>query len=81
MLKIYIDRQKIAENNPAIVVESQDGTVQFCSEVRSPEFAIKQDFSRDVKPVVWIEYYDGPLRTITSKPANAAKVDSKGRKI
>lgn len=78
MLKIYIDRQKIAENEPAIVVEDPNSTDAplFCSKVRHPEFTIEQDFSRKKKPVVWIEYYGAPqnLYSSTSKPKDAVIV-------
>jgi hypothetical protein len=80
MLKIYIDRQKIAENEPAIVIQSPDGAVEFCSLVSAGGFVIKQDFSRKVKPVVWIEYNGGTLPVVsTKKPANAVVVENPPR--
>lgn len=76
MIKIYIDRQKIAENEPAIVVESGD-EVSFCSLVHTPDFAIKQDFTRTKKPVVWIEYTGlDPLMCRNDKPADAVVVEN-----
>lgn len=68
-LKIYIDRQKIRKNEPAIVVEyPTSGDKVFCSEVRGEEFVIKQDFTRTVKPVVWIEFSGQTLTMFNTKP-------------
>lgn len=73
-VKIYIDRGEIAANRPAIVVEIGDEEPVFCSEVRGGTFLIKQDFTRMIKPVVWIEEYTGAIVMETSTPSDAVMI-------